>query len=751
MAEKVKCWKFFDCEETVCPVYEAKEHKCWLVPGTHCRNEIQGQFLEKIEMCLHCEPFKANMDLASLEETLEVVNRQFGGFRRMVEERDVELEGTSMEMALGLSEVFAALKEMASGDPDVRVPETSDLELIRKLKHMVNLTAENLAEIVGLSHEFAIGLAEHFDALHRVSKGDLNARVSGSSKIELIDSLSRVTNQMIESVAEEISERQRVEEALQRAHVELEVRVRERTGELTKANTLLKQEVADRRRAEEAFRDSEERYRTLFEDARDAVYITTREGQFIDVNQSALDLFGYTRRELLGLSAQEIYVSPEDRRRFQREIEEKGSVRDFAVKFRKKDGTEMDCLLTSSVRRAGDGTVLGYQGFIRDTTERKRLQAQLQQAQKMEAIGTLAGGIAHDFNNLLMGIQGQVSLVVMDMAPKHPHYERLKSIEKQIQSGARLTSQLLGYARKGRYEVRTFDLNQLVQDVSDTFGRTKKEITIHRELSSAPSPVEADPGQLEQLLFNLFVNAADAMPNGGDLALKTGNTTHREMQGKLYRPQPGDYVFLKVTDNGTGMDKTTMERIFDPFFTTKERGRGTGLGLASAYGIVKGHGGYIDVNSIKDHGTTFTIYLPASAKTIPKGVKRPDQVDGGSETVLLVDDEDTIREVGGELLQAMGYRVLLAGDGEEAVEVYRQHRDQIDVVLLDMVMPSMGGGAAYDQLKAIDPKVKVLLSSGYSIDGEAAKIMARGCDGFIQKPFTMRDLSARIKEILVKG
>ncbi|MDY6954548.1 MAG: PAS domain S-box protein, partial [Thermodesulfobacteriota bacterium] len=482
MENKTKCWEVFDCDEQECPVLKSKELNCWLVSGTHCRNEIQGQFLEKIEMCLDCEPFIKNIDLASLGKTLEVVNEQFTEFRRMVEERDRELEGISLELALGLSEVFEGLRDISAGDPEVRISEASHLELISKLKHMVNLTAEELGEIVDLSHEFAIGLAEHFDALHRVSKGDLSARVLGTSHVDLLESLKEVTNQMIQNVSTEMTERKRAEEALEKARHGLELRVEERTAELTRANALLKQEIAERKRAEEALRESEKRYRNLFEDSRDAIYITTPEGAFIDVNEAALELFGYTREEMAGLNAREIYWYPEQRFRFQKEMEQKGSVRDYAVKIRRKDGRKLDCLVTSSVRRAKDGSISRYQGIIRDITERKRLEAQLQQAQKMEAIGTLAGGIAHDFNNLLMGIQGNVSLMFMDMNSAHPHHERLLRIEKQVRSGTRLTSHLLGYARKGRYEVKAIDLKQLVRETLDAFERTRKEIAIHREL-----------------------------------------------------------------------------------------------------------------------------------------------------------------------------------------------------------------------------------------------------------------------------
>jgi two-component system cell cycle sensor histidine kinase/response regulator CckA len=750
VSKKTKCWEVFRCDKKECPVYRSKEAWCWLVSGTHCRNEIQGRFLEKIEMCLDCEPFMENVDSASLEKTLKVVHEQFTEFRRMVEERDRELEGISMELALGLSEVFEALRDISSGDPEVRIFETSELELLAKLKHMVNLTAEELGEMVNLSHEFAIGLAEHFDALHRVSRGDLNARVLGTSHVELLESLKDVTNQMIESVSREMAQRKGAEEALEKARRDLEIRVEERTAELTAANMLLKQEIAERKGAEEALRDSEKRYRTLFEDSRDAIYITTREGAFIDVNQAALELLGYTREEMAKLNAKEIYVDSEQRARFQREIEEKGSVRDYEVKIRKKDSREMDCLVTSSVRRGRDGRILLYQGIIRDITERKRLEAQLQQALKMEAIGTLAGGIAHDFNNLLMGIQGNVSLMYMDMNSAHPHYERLRRIEKQVQSGTRLTSHLLGYARKGRYEVKPVDLKQLVEETLDAFGRTRKEIAIHRELADDLFAVEADVGQIEQVLLNLCVNAADAMPGGGELILRAINTTHHEMKGKLYNPKPGNYVLLTVTDTGTGMARKIVDRIFDPFFTTKERGRGTGLGLASAYGIIKGHGGYIDVDSTEGEGTTFRIYLPATEKEVQEIAKVVDGLAMGTETVLLVDDEEDIRQVGRELLEAMGYEVMLAKDGQEAIELYKKACNSIDIVLLDMVMPNMGGGQAYDRMKEINPDVKVLLSSGYSIDGEAAEILERGCDGFIQKPFGMKQLSGRIREVLGK-
>jgi PAS domain S-box-containing protein len=264
MKHKVKCWEFFKCKETECPVHKSKEFRCWLVSGTHCRDEIQGTFLEKVEICLGCDPFKANVDPASLEQTVKVVHEQFLEFRRMVEERDRELEGISMEMALGLSEVFEALRQISSGDPEVRIPEASELELIAKLKNMVNLTAMNLGGIVNLSHEFAMGLAEHFDVLHRVSKGNLNARVSGISQVELLEYLKKVTNETIESVSIEINERKRAEEALRQYRDQLEELVKERTVELTKANELLQQEINDRMGKEEALRLSEERYRALF-------------------------------------------------------------------------------------------------------------------------------------------------------------------------------------------------------------------------------------------------------------------------------------------------------------------------------------------------------------------------------------------------------------------------------------------------------------------------------------------------------
>jgi PAS domain S-box-containing protein len=506
----------------------------------------------------------------------------------------------------------------------------------------------------------------------------------------------------------------------------------------------------EQRRDKEALRDSERRFRTLFDLSPQAITLTDMvTGRLVDVNDTFCELAKYTRQEILGRTTTACrFYSQEDRDKCLKELEASGEVRGMEVDFRAKDNEIIHTLMFAKVVRvAGESLLLTI--FL-DLTDRKRLEARLQKAQKMEAIGTLAGGIAHDFNNLLMGIIGNVSLMLLDIEPTHPHYKRLKVIEKQVQSGSDLTGQLLGYARKGRYVVQPTRLNQLVEETSEMFGRTKKEITIHRELAEDLDDINGDQGQIEQVLFNLYVNAADAMPGGGELTLKTMNTTHQEIKSELYDPEPGNYVLLTVTDTGTGMDKKTQERIFDPFFTTKEMGRGAGLGLASAYGIIKGHGGYIDVDSEKGHGATFRIYFPTSEKSPRKTVKADECVIKGSGTVLLVDDEEIVLEIGKELLEAIGYRVITAKDGKEAMEIYTQGGSAIDIVVLDMVMPHMDGGAAYDRMKEINPNVKVLLSSGYSIDSQATEILKRGCDGFIQKPFNMSELSRRIKAILKK-
>jgi CheY-like chemotaxis protein len=355
----------------------------------------------------------------------------------------------------------------------------------------------------------------------------------------------------------------------------------------------------------------------------------------------------------------------------------------------------------------------------------------------LEAIGTLAGGLAHDLNNLLMTIQGNTSLILYETDTDNPHYESLTSIENAVKSGAKLTKQLLGYARKGKYVVRPINLNKVVEATSDTFGRARKEITLHLELAADLSLIVADENQIEQVLLNIFVNAADSMPEGGKVILKTINAAHEDMEGELYEPKPGKYVKLQIADTGVGMDEKTQEHIFEPFYTTKEMGRG------------KSHGGYINVDSEKGIGTTFTIFLPASTKKIRKTIITEDRIVKGSGVVLFVDDEEMVLRTGAQMLKKLGYTVLEANSGREAIAIYKEQCDKIDMLILDMIMPNMGGGEVYDKIKQINPEVKVLLSSGYSIDGKATEILNRGCDGFIQKPFSMKELSLKIKELQI--
>jgi signal transduction histidine kinase/DNA-binding response OmpR family regulator len=380
--------------------------------------------------------------------------------------------------------------------------------------------------------------------------------------------------------------------------------------------------------------------------------------------------------------------------------------------------------------------------------ERVKLYNQLLHAQKMEAIGTLAGGIAHDFNNLLMGILGYTSLMLMKTDKTHPFYEKLKIIEQQVESGAELTRQLLGFARGGKYEVKPINVNELIVKALDIFGRTKKEITIRKNLQADLHTIEADRGQFEQVLFNLYVNAWQAMPLGGSLYIETKNVMLDEKQFGTYKVEPGPYVKISVVDTGIGMDAETQKRIFEPFFTTKSVGKGTGLGLASAYGIIKNHGGTINVYSEKGHGTTITVYLPASEAKADEA--KPDEGDllTGDEAILIVDDERANTESVKELLEILGYTVMVANGGKEATELYRENPGTIQLVILDMIMPEMNGRETLVKLMELDKNVRVLLSSGYSIDGEAKTILDLGCRGFIQKPFRIEELSQKIREVL---
>jgi PAS domain S-box-containing protein len=471
------------------------------------------------------------------------------------------------------------------------------------------------------------------------------------------------------------------------------------------------------------------------------------------VSGGSLALTGYPPEELTGSrrAAFGELIHPEDRSDLAGRVQTaltQGNPFEQIYRIRTAAGQEKWVFEQGRGVYGESGELLFLEGFITDITDRKRMETQLLQAQKMEAIGTLAGGIAHDFNNLLMGIAGYASLLKLDMDRDRRPFGMVEKIEEQVRSGADLTRQLLGFARGGRYEVKPVQLNDLVAKTTEIIEITRKEIRLCRKLQADLWTMEADPGQIEQVLMNLLLNACQAMPGGGEIFLETENVLLNEGAENELAVAPGRYVRFLLADTGMGMDEQTRERIFEPFFSTREMGKGTGLGLAVVYGIVKGHNGAISVSSEPGRGTTFSIHLPASEKAVPLPSPVPAETVGGRETILLVDDEKEVAEVAGDLLEVLGYRVCTVGSGREALSVYRVRGQQIDLVILDMVMPGLSGEETFAGLREINPQVKVILSSGYSIDGSARNIMEQGCNGFLQKPYALRDLSRIIRAVL---
>lgn len=505
-------------------------------------------------------------------------------------------------------------------------------------------------------------------------------------------------------------------------------------------------DITDRRLAEEALKKSEERYRLLVDNAGEGILID-QDDVIKFPNPKALKILGYSSEELASIRLTDM-VHPDDIG-ILKELHQRGrpnSDETTTLRVTNRAGEEL-WLEVNAVPIVWEGASAMLHLF-RDVTLTKKMKAQLMHAQKMEAVGTLAGGIAHNFNNLLMAIQGNISLIILDTPPSHRHFQRLTGVERLIEGGSKLTGQLLGYARGGKYEARLMDLNRFVEETAQTFGLAKKEVKIHLELAPGLHHVTVDRSQIEEVLMNIFINAADAMPEGGDLFITTQNATHETLQGKPFKVESGRYALIRVKDTGLGMDPKTMGRIYDPFFTTKPQGRGTGLGLASAYGIVKAHRGYIDVESERGSGACFSIYLPASERREGQNMQVPASPLGGKETLLVVDDEENVLRVAQMMLERLGYRVLPAASSSEALQLFSSHKNSIDLAILDMIMPDMGGGRLYDELKAIDPDLKTLLSSGYQIDGQATEIMKKGCNGYIQKPYGLVDLSRKVREIL---
>ncbi|HYT03775.1 MAG TPA: response regulator [Gemmatimonadales bacterium] len=510
-----------------------------------------------------------------------------------------------------------------------------------------------------------------------------------------------------------------------------------------------------RRQVEAALRESETSHATLIAHAPVGIYRSTAEGRFLSVNAALVRMLGYdSADEVLKLDmARDVYADPAERQRLlDRDTYSDREYDDVEAEWKRRDGRYLTVQLSVRAVRDAAGRVQYYETIVRDVSEQRRLQQQLVQAQKMEAVGRLAGGVAHDFNNLLTVIISYSDLVLADLPRDDPKWDDIDQIRKAGEAAAALTSQLLAFSRQQVLQPRVLDMNAVVATTQKLLERLiGEDVKLVTVLAPDLGKVKVDPGQLEQVIMNLAVNARDAMPNGGRLTIETANV---EMDEAYVRGHPlarsGRYVMLAVSDTGIGMDEATKARIFEPFFTTKEPGKGTGLGLATVYGIVQQSGGFLWVYSEPGHGTSFKTYFPQLDEAAASGAARPVAlpVPRGRETVLLVEDAAAVRAVTRAVLERQGYTVLEAPNGEAALRLGAKHRGPIHLLLTDVVMPELSGRQLAEQLAALRPAMRVLYTSGYTDDAVFRHGVLEAGIAYLQKPFTPDALARKVREVL---
>ena len=506
------------------------------------------------------------------------------------------------------------------------------------------------------------------------------------------------------------------------------------------------------KRNELALRRSEARYRSLVQSSVYGIYRSSLEGRFLDVNPALVSMLGYgSAEEVLLLDPEkDVFAQPAEHERLINEFRRAGRLDGFEVKWKRKDGGTIMVRISGRAVSSADEPADVLEAIAEDVTDRRALEDQFRQAQKMEAVGRLAGGVAHDFNNLLMVISGYAEVILSQVDPTNSLHEKGRAIQLAADRATTLTRQLLAFSRKQLLELKVVDVNAIVQDMERLLRPLIGEnIELMTLLSPEAAHTRADAGQLEQVIMNLVVNAKDAMPAGGRLTLRTENIAvdenHRRSQHFI---RPGRYVTLQVSDTGTGMDRETQSRIFEPFFTTKEKGKGTGLGLSTVYGIVKQSGGYVMVQSELGRGTTFQIYLPLVEGAAERHSVTTPEAAGGTETILLVEDEESVRQLVRDTLAAKGYQILEGENGEAGMAAAAGHRGRIDLVITDVVMPGMGGREMVKQLAETRPETKVLYLSGYTEDAIISDGSIDKGTAFLQKPFTLQSLSRKVREVL---